>query len=199
MTAEGHKVRDEGGGHLVDLRVTFDVRFPEGPDGDRAREFLPRAMQQTHDRICTVSPDRRARRAGRVRRRRGGPLMARAARPGPWTDVPRQDGRTFVVTGASGGLGLETARILAAPRCPTWCSPYATRPRGRRPPRPCTGDVEVRDPRCLRPGVGARFRRGVRSGGRADQQRGRHGGAVRHQPGRRRDCTSRPTTSATSR
>ena len=39
--------------------------------------------------------------------------MARAAHPGPWTDVPSQDGRTFVVTGASGGLGLETARILA--------------------------------------------------------------------------------------
>ena len=39
--------------------------------------------------------------------------MARAARPGPWTDVPRQEGRTFVVTGASSGLGLETARILA--------------------------------------------------------------------------------------
>lgn len=35
------------------------------------------------------------------------------ARPGPWTDVPRQEGRRFVVTGASGGLGLETARILA--------------------------------------------------------------------------------------
>jgi putative redox protein len=55
VTAEGHKVRDEGGGHLVDLEVTFDIRFPEGPDGDRARAFLPRAMQQTHDRICTVS------------------------------------------------------------------------------------------------------------------------------------------------
>jgi uncharacterized OsmC-like protein len=55
VTAEGHKVRDEGGGHLVDLRVTFDVRFPDGDDGDRARAFLPRAMQQTHDRICTVS------------------------------------------------------------------------------------------------------------------------------------------------
>ncbi len=39
--------------------------------------------------------------------------MARAQRPGPWTDVPRQHGRTFVVTGASAGLGLETARILA--------------------------------------------------------------------------------------
>jgi uncharacterized OsmC-like protein len=55
VTAEGHKVRDQGGGHLVGLRVTFDIRFPEGADGDRARDFLPRAMQQTHDRICTVS------------------------------------------------------------------------------------------------------------------------------------------------
>jgi len=31
-----------------------------------------------------------------------------------WRDVPRQDGRRFVVTGASGGIGLETAKALAA-------------------------------------------------------------------------------------
>lgn len=55
LTAEGHKAHDEGGNHLVGLKVTFDVAFPEGPDGDRAREFLPRAIEQTHDRICTVS------------------------------------------------------------------------------------------------------------------------------------------------
>ncbi|MDP2773813.1 MAG: OsmC family protein [Nocardioides sp.] len=55
VTAEGHKVRDEGGSHLEGLKVTFDVDFPEGDDGDRAREFLPRAITQTHDRICTVS------------------------------------------------------------------------------------------------------------------------------------------------
>lgn len=35
-------------------------------------------------------------------------------RPDRWDAVPRQDGRRFVVTGASGGLGLETARALAA-------------------------------------------------------------------------------------
>jgi NAD(P)-dependent dehydrogenase (short-subunit alcohol dehydrogenase family) len=34
-------------------------------------------------------------------------------RPRRWDAVPRQDGRRFVVTGASGGLGLETARVLA--------------------------------------------------------------------------------------
>ena len=31
----------------------------------------------------------------------------------PWCDVPRQDGRRFVVTGASAGIGLETAKVLA--------------------------------------------------------------------------------------
>jgi NAD(P)-dependent dehydrogenase (short-subunit alcohol dehydrogenase family) len=36
------------------------------------------------------------------------------SRPVRWDAVPRQDGRRFVVTGASGGLGLETARALAA-------------------------------------------------------------------------------------
>ncbi|CAN5346785.1 oxidoreductase [soil metagenome] len=30
-----------------------------------------------------------------------------------WDDVPRQDGRHFVVTGANSGVGLETARALA--------------------------------------------------------------------------------------
>lgn len=39
--------------------------------------------------------------------------MARRRRPGRWDDVPRQDGRRFVVTGASSGLGLATASALA--------------------------------------------------------------------------------------
>ncbi|MCD4526845.1 OsmC family protein [Nocardioides sp. cx-173] len=55
MTAEGHKVRDDGGQHLVGLTVTFDVTFPEGEAGDAAREFLPLAVRKTHERICTVS------------------------------------------------------------------------------------------------------------------------------------------------
>ncbi len=39
--AEGHKVRDEDGSHLVQLKVTFDVTFPAGEGGDAAREILP--------------------------------------------------------------------------------------------------------------------------------------------------------------
>jgi len=54
MHVEGHKVRDDGGSHLVDLAVTVSIRFPEGEDGDRAREVLPRAVRQTGDRLCTV-------------------------------------------------------------------------------------------------------------------------------------------------
>ncbi|NYG57609.1 putative OsmC-like protein [Nocardioides daedukensis] len=53
--ASGDKVRDENGNHLTNLRVTFDIAFPDGEDGDRAREFLPRAIEQSRDRLCTVS------------------------------------------------------------------------------------------------------------------------------------------------
>lgn len=55
VRAEGHKVRDEKGGRLVDLRLLFDTVFPAGEQGDAARAVLPRTVQQTHDRICTVS------------------------------------------------------------------------------------------------------------------------------------------------
>ena len=53
VAAEGDKVRDEHGNHLVDLRLTFHVRFPDGEDGDRAREVLPRSVDQSRDRLCT--------------------------------------------------------------------------------------------------------------------------------------------------
>lgn len=55
LRAEGDKVRDEGGNHLSGIRVTFDVTFPEGPEGDAARERLPGAIEMSRDRLCTVS------------------------------------------------------------------------------------------------------------------------------------------------
>lgn len=54
VVAEAEKVRDEDGNHLVDLRISFAVRFPDGDDGDRAREALPRSIAQSRDRLCTV-------------------------------------------------------------------------------------------------------------------------------------------------
>ena len=55
VLAEGRKVRDETGGRMDDLRLLFETEFPAGPGGDAARASLPRFVQQTHDRICTVS------------------------------------------------------------------------------------------------------------------------------------------------
>jgi len=55
LTASGDKVRDEQGNHLVNLSVTFDVAFPEGEAGDAARAVMPRALEQTRDRLCSVS------------------------------------------------------------------------------------------------------------------------------------------------
>ncbi len=52
----GEKVRDEAGKNRVtDLTLTFDITFPEGEEGDAARGVLERAVQQSHDRLCSVS------------------------------------------------------------------------------------------------------------------------------------------------
>jgi len=55
LYVEGEKVRDEDGNHLTNLRVVFDVRFPDGEAGDAARAVLPSAIERSRDRICTVS------------------------------------------------------------------------------------------------------------------------------------------------
>jgi uncharacterized OsmC-like protein len=51
----GEKLRDEQGNHMGGLVMSFSVTFPEGEGGDKAREMLPRAMEMSHDRLCTVS------------------------------------------------------------------------------------------------------------------------------------------------
>jgi uncharacterized OsmC-like protein len=53
---KGDKFRDpEEGNRLENLAVEFTITFPEGEDGDKAREALPRAIKMSHDRLCTVS------------------------------------------------------------------------------------------------------------------------------------------------
>ena len=53
--AEGHKVRDADGNHLTGMRLSFDVDFPEGPEGDAARDRVQAAIEMSRDRLCTVS------------------------------------------------------------------------------------------------------------------------------------------------
>ncbi len=52
--ATGEKIRDDQGNRLTDLRLVFDLRFPEGEEGDAARAVLPRALAQSRERLCTV-------------------------------------------------------------------------------------------------------------------------------------------------
>ena len=54
VIASGSKIRDDQGNHLVDLSVTFDVSFPAGAEGDAARDVMPRSLEQTRDRLCSV-------------------------------------------------------------------------------------------------------------------------------------------------
>lgn len=55
VVASGQKVDDEQGHHMTDLEVTFTVRFGDGDGADTARERLPRAVEASRDRLCTVS------------------------------------------------------------------------------------------------------------------------------------------------
>ena len=51
----GDKIRDELGNRLTNLALSFDVEFPDDEAGRAAYDVLPRAVQQSHDRLCTVS------------------------------------------------------------------------------------------------------------------------------------------------
>jgi putative redox protein len=55
VVVEAEATRDEVGKILEDVRMTFRVSFPDGPEGDKARQLLPRAVRTSHDRTCTVS------------------------------------------------------------------------------------------------------------------------------------------------
>ena len=55
IVVAAEKVRDTAGNHLTDLQVTFRITFPDGEQGDKARDILPDAVRKSHDRLCTVS------------------------------------------------------------------------------------------------------------------------------------------------
>ncbi len=55
ITVTGDKIRDADGNRMTNLAVTFRITFPAGEAGDAARAVLPRAIAQSHDRLCTVT------------------------------------------------------------------------------------------------------------------------------------------------
>ncbi|MEI2640846.1 MAG: OsmC family protein [Candidatus Nanopelagicales bacterium] len=54
VEVSARKERTEQGNRLLDVVVGFEVRFPQGPEGDAARTVLPRIAAESHDRLCTV-------------------------------------------------------------------------------------------------------------------------------------------------
>jgi uncharacterized OsmC-like protein len=55
LLMSGDKIRDDEGNRMTNLTLTFDVAFPDDDGGRAAYDVLPRAVQQSHDRLCTVS------------------------------------------------------------------------------------------------------------------------------------------------
>ncbi|WP_062299118.1 OsmC family protein [Demequina maris] len=55
VTASADKVTDDGANILENIRVLFDLAFPEGEAGDAARKRIGAALRASHEKHCTVS------------------------------------------------------------------------------------------------------------------------------------------------
>lgn len=55
VVAEADKVRDGDGNHLTGITLDFRVTFPDTEAGAAAEAVLRRAVEMSHDRLCTVS------------------------------------------------------------------------------------------------------------------------------------------------
>ena len=195
ITAEGHKVRDEDGNHLTGLRLSFDVTFPDGPEGDAAREFLPRAMAMSRDRLCTVS--RTVQLGADITYDVTDPSTVTEPGPepgcwvvlrpvaGPRTGCPvRTVGRSWSPAPRAGSASPPPGRWVRPVR--ESCSPYATPTRGGRssPERRVTSSYAASS---RRPRVGARLRGRDAARRRPHQQRRGHVAAGVANGGRLRD------------
>lgn len=56
VTATADAVHDSVEGNILEsIKVAFDLAFPAGEDGDKARARIASALQISHDKECTVS------------------------------------------------------------------------------------------------------------------------------------------------
>jgi len=56
VTSRADYVHDDVEGNVLEnVRVLFDLVFPEGADGDKARARVASALRISHDKECTVS------------------------------------------------------------------------------------------------------------------------------------------------
>ncbi|QPK79454.1 OsmC family protein [Corynebacterium lizhenjunii] len=52
---EGDRVNEDGASRLSAVRVSFDVQFPDTPEGRQAQSMLGRLIEVSHDKDCTAS------------------------------------------------------------------------------------------------------------------------------------------------
>ncbi|WP_062290595.1 OsmC family protein [Demequina phytophila] len=55
VTASADKISDDGANILENIRVAFDLAFPDGAEGDAARKRIGAALRASHEKHCTVS------------------------------------------------------------------------------------------------------------------------------------------------
>jgi uncharacterized OsmC-like protein len=55
IKVDADKIRDDGGNRLTDFVVTFDAQFADTDAGHTAEQAMPWAVQQSHDRLCTIT------------------------------------------------------------------------------------------------------------------------------------------------
>lgn len=55
VTTSADYVSEDGANILENIKVLFDLAFPEGPEGDAARARVGAALRSSHERSCTVS------------------------------------------------------------------------------------------------------------------------------------------------
>lgn len=55
VTITADKVGGDNGNILRNIVAEFDVQFPDGEDGDKARARVQPALTSAHDKTCTVS------------------------------------------------------------------------------------------------------------------------------------------------
>lgn len=55
VTATADKVEGEDGSILENIAIEWDVLFPEGDAGDKARARVGAALKSAHEKTCTVS------------------------------------------------------------------------------------------------------------------------------------------------
>lgn len=52
---EGDRINEDGASRLSEVRIGFDLSFPDTPEGNQARKLVDNLIRISHEKDCTVS------------------------------------------------------------------------------------------------------------------------------------------------